>query len=49
MTAVVHKEEDVCVAECPEVGTASHKQTIEESVQNLEGATIALPAGIPPE
>ncbi|MDF0590686.1 type II toxin-antitoxin system HicB family antitoxin [Candidatus Methanocrinis natronophilus] len=39
LTAVVHREEDVYVAECPEVGTASQGGTIEEAVQNLKEAT----------
>ncbi|HNR58728.1 MAG: type II toxin-antitoxin system HicB family antitoxin [Methanothrix sp.] len=39
LTAVVHREEDVYVAECPEVGTASQGETIEEAVQNLKDAT----------
>jgi len=39
LTAVVHREEDVYVAECPEVGTASQGETIEEAVQNLNDAT----------
>jgi predicted RNase H-like HicB family nuclease len=30
LTAVIHKEEDMYVAECPEVGTASQGTTIEE-------------------
>lgn len=38
-TAVVHKEGDLYVAECPEVGTASQGGTIEEAVQNLQEAT----------
>lgn len=38
-TAVVHKEENLYVAECPEVGTASQGETIEESVNNLREAT----------
>lgn len=38
-TAVVHKEGDLYVAECPEVGTASQGKTIEEAVQNLQEAT----------
>ena len=38
-TAVVHKEEDLYVAECPEVGTASQGPTIEEAVANLKEAT----------
>ena len=38
-TAVIHKEEDIYVAECPEVGTASQGYTIEESLANLKEAT----------
>ncbi|MDQ2907425.1 MAG: type II toxin-antitoxin system HicB family antitoxin [Chloroflexota bacterium] len=38
-TAVIHKEEDLYVAECPEVGTASQGDTIEESLANLKEAT----------
>ena len=39
LTAVVHKEEDMYVATCPEVGTASQGHTIEEAVANLKEAT----------
>ncbi|HOO40350.1 MAG TPA: type II toxin-antitoxin system HicB family antitoxin [Syntrophales bacterium] len=38
-TAIVHKEGDLYVAECPEVGTASQGKTIEESIDNLKEAT----------
>ena len=38
-TAVVHKEEDMYVAECPEVGTVSQGETLEEAVNNLKEAT----------
>ena len=38
-TAVLHKEEDMYVAECPEVGTASQGETIDEAVSNLKEAT----------
>lgn len=38
-TAVIHKEEDVFVAECPEIGTVSQGATIEEAVSNLKEAT----------
>ena len=34
-TAIVHKEENLYVAECPEVGTASQGETIEEAIENL--------------
>ena len=39
LTAVVHKEEDMYIATCPEVGTASQGYTIEEAVANLKEAT----------
>jgi predicted RNase H-like HicB family nuclease len=38
-TAVIHKEEDMYVAECPEVGTVSQGESIEEAVNNLKEAT----------
>ena len=38
-TAILHKEENIYVAECPEVGTASQGKTIEEAVENLKEAT----------
>ncbi len=38
-TAVVHKEENLYVAECPEVGTASQGETIEKAIENLQEAT----------
>lgn len=38
-TAVIHKEYDLYVAECPEVGTVSQGCTIEEAVANLKEAT----------
>lgn len=38
-TAVIHKEDNWYVAECPEVGTASQGHTIEEAVANLKEAT----------
>jgi predicted RNase H-like HicB family nuclease len=37
-TAILHKEEDMYVAECPEVGTISQGHTIEETVSNLKEA-----------
>ncbi len=39
LTAVLHKEEDMYVAECPEVGTVSQGKTIEEAIANLKEAT----------
>lgn len=38
-TAVLHKEEGLYVAECPEVGTVSQGYTVEEAVTNLREAT----------
>ncbi len=38
-TAIIHKEDDLYVAECPEVGTVSQGETIEEAVLNLKEAT----------
>ncbi len=38
-TAIIYKEEDIYVAECPEVGTASQGSTIEEALVNLKEAT----------
>lgn len=38
-TAVLHKEEDLYVAECPEVGTVSQGYIVEEAVANLKEAT----------
>lgn len=39
LTAVLHNEEDLYVAECPEVGTVSQGYTIEEAIANLKEAT----------
>lgn len=38
-TAVLYKEDDLYIAECPEVGTASQGHTIEEAIANLKEAT----------
>jgi predicted RNase H-like HicB family nuclease len=38
-TAVLHKEANLYVAECPEVGTVSQGHTIEEAIANLKEAT----------
>jgi len=38
-SAVLHKEEGLYVAECPEVGTVSQGYTIEEALANLKEAT----------
>ena len=39
LTAIVHEEVNLYVAECPQVGTASQGPTIEEAVKNLQEAT----------
>lgn len=38
-TAVIHKEGHLLVAECPEVGTASQGETLEQALANLKEAT----------
>jgi predicted RNase H-like HicB family nuclease len=38
-SAVLHREDDLYVAECPEVGTVSQGATIEEALANLKEAT----------
>jgi len=38
-TAIIHKEKDLFVAECPEIGTVSQGFTIEEALSNLKKAT----------
>jgi predicted RNase H-like HicB family nuclease len=38
-TAILYKEENLYVAECPEVGTASQGKTMEEAILNLKEAT----------
>ena len=39
LTAMIHQEDDLYVAECPEVGTVSQGYTIEEALANLREAT----------
>lgn len=39
LTAVLHKEGSLFVADCPEVGTVSQGATIEEAIRNLREAT----------
>lgn len=38
-TAVIHKEDEIYVAECPEVGTVSQGLSLENAVENLREAT----------
>ncbi len=39
LSAVLHREDDLYVAECPELGTVSQGRTIEEAMANLKEAT----------
>ena len=38
-SAVIHKEDDLYVAECPELGTVSQGHSIEDALTNLKEAT----------
>lgn len=38
-TAIIQKEEDMYVAKCPEVGTVSQGNTVDEAIANLKEAT----------
>lgn len=38
-TAILHKEGDLYVANCPEVGTVSQGNTVDDAVANLREAT----------
>ena len=38
-TAVIHKEDDLYIADCPEVGTVSQGHTVEEAIANLKEVT----------
>lgn len=38
-SAIIHKEDDLYVADCPDVGTVSQGSTIEEALENLKEAT----------
>lgn len=49
-TAILHKEADLYVAECPEIGTVSQGPSLEEAVANLREATeLYLEEFSPPE
>ena len=39
LTAVLHQEESMYIAECTEVGTISQGKTIDEAISNLKEAT----------
>ncbi len=38
-TAVIHREDDLGVAECPEVGTVSQGESLDEAIENPKEAT----------
>lgn len=38
-TAIVYKEDDMYIAECPEVGTVDQGKTIEQAIAGLKEAT----------
>ncbi len=38
-TALLYKEDDLSVAECPEVGTVSQETSVEDDATNLKEAT----------
>ena len=48
LTAVLHQEADLYVAECLEVGTVSQGASIEEAVANLKEATELYLEEFPP-
>jgi len=48
-TAVLYKEDNLYVAECPEVGTVSQGATVEEAAANLPEATELYLEEFPPK
>lgn len=38
-TAVIHREDGIFVADCPEVGTVSQGSSVDEALVNLKEAT----------
>ena len=38
-TAILYKEDDMYIAECPELGTVDQGETIEKAVAGLQEAT----------
>ena len=38
-TAIIKRDEDMYVAECPEVGTVSQSKDIDDAIDNLKEAT----------
>ncbi len=47
-TAVLHKEADLYVADCPEIGTVSQGKTVEEAIANLKEASELWMEEFPP-
>jgi predicted RNase H-like HicB family nuclease len=45
---VLHKDGELYVAECPEVGTVSQGRTVDETVANLREATELYLEEFPP-
>lgn len=39
LNAVVYKEDDIYVADCPEIGTVSQGSSADEAIANLKEAT----------
>jgi predicted RNase H-like HicB family nuclease len=39
LTVILHKEDNMYIAECVEVGTLDQGETIEEAIENLREAT----------
>ncbi|MFY7885078.1 MAG: type II toxin-antitoxin system HicB family antitoxin [Dolichospermum sp.] len=38
-TVIIYKEDDIYIAECPEVGTVDQGETIEQAITGLKEAT----------
>ena len=38
-TVVIYKEDDLYIAECPEIGTVDQGETIEQAISGLKEAT----------
>ena len=39
LSALIHREDDIYVAQCPEVGTVSQVSSLDEAIDNLKEAT----------
>ncbi len=39
-TAVIHKEENIFVANCPEIGTVSQGESLEEAIANRDDSCL---------